>query len=291
MLPMLKQSFAAFALAAAFSIIAGSVWADSLDPSVVEQVLETGGWSLTADDTNQREQLTVDLVKRIVKDYPTDTRTIGLLTLTLGAAKWGVRDGATLPTDPANDNWRGPTRASGKHLMSYKIGGVGIPHLDVAPLAKFIDYLLTKHSEIGGTADQQYMSNLAHRLRTGTKYDQVKANAIFRKWMLEGLRHKDAQEWILNYWLDTYWVPAYAASGGDVRLALVLARIWNTRPQLGACAASQALKSKDHVQAALQAYVDCPGGRRAYEARRWGWMKRPVVLYDTYANKPAKTRK
>lgn len=129
------------------------------------------------------------------------------------------------------------------------------------------------------------MKKIANSLRSGKKYDQIKSNAIFRKWMLEGLRRKDAQKWVLEYWLDTYWEPAYRASGGDIRLALVVARIWNTSGRLGKCAAERALKADDRVQSALQAYVDCPGGSKAYKTRRWGWMKRPVALFDTYAKK------
>ncbi|TAW04058.1 hypothetical protein ELI20_36965 [Rhizobium ruizarguesonis] len=282
---MLKHIIAALIATATYSINAGQARSGSLPPDVVDRLLEIGGWTTTAADTNQREQLTVDLAKRLVEDYPSDTRTVGLLTLTLGAAKWGVRNDPSLPADPARDGWRGPTRASGKHLMSYLVGGVGLPHLDVASLSRFIDFLLVNHPDIGGATDQAYMRQLAGKLRTGTKYDQVKSNATFRNWMLEGLRHKDAQEWILNDWLDTYWTPAYRASNGDIRLALVLARIWNTSPGLGRCAAEHALQSDDRLQAALLAYTNCAGGNQDYRTRRWGWMKRPVVVFDAYAKR------
>lgn len=71
-----------------------------------------------------RERLPINAVKLLIASYPADTHSIGLLSLALGAGKWGVETEATLPKDPAGDEWRGPTRASGKHLMSYKIGGV-----------------------------------------------------------------------------------------------------------------------------------------------------------------------
>jgi hypothetical protein len=164
--------------------------------------------------------------------------------------------------------------------MSYLIGGVGLPHLDVGHLAKFMDYLLSRHAAIGPAEEQTRLRKLAQELRVGKKYDQIKNDVVFRKWMLEGLRQRDAQEWILDYWLDTFWTPALAASHDDVRLALVVARIWNTSPRLGACAAKRAMKSNDPVATALQAYVDCPGGSAAYKKRRWGWMKRPVALFD-----------
>lgn len=266
-------------------MISGQASSKELSPEVPDMVLLAGGWSRTADDTNQGERLPLDLVRQLVNVYPSDTRSIGLLSLTLGAAKWGVDGDSTLPDDPANDRWRGPTRASGKHLMSYKVGGVGLPHLDVGALAKFIDFLVKDHSDIGDDAERSRIKQIASGLRSGKKYDEIKTDATFGKWMREGLRLKDAQRWILEYWLDTYWEPAYSASAGDVRLALVLARIWNTNPGLGKCAAERALKSGDHVEAALKAYVDCPGGSKAYETRRWGWMKRPVVLFDAYFGK------
>lgn len=264
----------------------GQASSTELPSKTLDMVLDAGGWNSAADDTNQREQLPLEFVRELVNSYPSDTRSVGLLSITLGAAKWGVDGDSTLPADSANDKWQGPTRASGKHLMSYKVGGVGLPHLDVGPLASFIDYLLAKHPDIGDDGERARMKNLANGLRTGMKYDQIKTDATFRKWMLEGLRKKDSQAWILDYWLDTYWEPAYKASSGDVRLALVAARIWNSSPSLGKCAVERALKAHDRVQAALEAYVDCKGGKKEYKSRRWGWMKRPVVLFDKLSNQP-----
>ena len=267
------------------SMTAAKALSKKIPSETLDMVLAAGGWSSTADDTNQRERLPLDLVRQLVDDYPSDTRSIGLLSVTLGAAKWGVDGDSTLPADPANDGWRGPTRASGKHLMSYKVGGVGLPHFDKGALANFIDFLVAKHPDIGDDAERSRMTQIADSLRDSKKYDQVKSDATFGKWMLEGLRRKDAQQWVLEHWLDAFWAPAYRASAGDIRLALVLARIWNTSTGLGECAAERALKADDHVQAALEAYVDCPGGKTDYKGRRWGWMKRPVVLFDAYATK------
>lgn len=286
MSPLRKHVAHLFAVATFILAMDGQAAAAELPSKVVDMVLNAGGWGPHEDDVEQRERLPLDLVRQLINGYPSDKRSIGLLALTLSAAKWGVADNGSLPSDPAEDDWRGPTRSSGKHLMSYLIGGVGLPHLDVTPLAKFIDYLVTKHEDIGPVSEQAKMTRLANGLRSGKKYDQIKSNATFRKWMLEGLRRKAAQQWILEYWLDTYWEPAYSASGEDVRLALVLARIWNTSPRLGQCAAGRTNGAKDRVQAALQAYIDCPGGRAAYKDRRWGWMKRPVVLFDAYFGKP-----
>jgi len=257
-----------------------------LASQTVDAVLQAGGWDQNADDTNQRERLPLSAVKLLVTCYPDDTRSIGLLSLTLSAGKWGVESDPTLPEDPAEDDWLGPTRASGKHLMSYKVGGVGLPHLDVGALAKFIDYLLANHSDIGDANECAYMKQLAEDLRRNTKYDEIKTNRTFLKWMRDGLRRRDAQVWVLEFWLDNYWEPALQASKNDVRLALVVSRIWNTSHGLGTCAAERALQSDDRIQAALEAYVHCPGGSESYRNRRWGWMKRPVVLFDAYKKYP-----
>ncbi|MDR6670209.1 hypothetical protein [Rhizobium sp. 1399] len=263
--------------------MAGPLSSAELSSATVDRVLDAGRWSPTADDREKGERLPTDFVQQLVSSYPADTRSIGLLSLALGAGKWGIEGDMSGLADPAGDNWQGPTRGSGKHLMSYLVGGVGLPHLDRAQLATFIDYIVAQHSDIGPTPERSRMTELAQGLRKGRTYAQIKSDATFRKWMLHGLRYKDAQQWVLNYWLDTYWEPAYAASGGDVRLALVVARIWNTRPKLGQCAADRARKAGNNIQVALDAYVHCPGGDQEYKSRRWGWMKRPVVLFDAYS--------
>jgi hypothetical protein len=63
----------------------------------------------------------------------------GILVLTLSVAEWGVDWGsAAAPPDPAGSSWQGPRDITqGKHLMSYALGGIGLPHLDVASAARF----------------------------------------------------------------------------------------------------------------------------------------------------------
>lgn len=282
---MYFRKYAPASLLMCLTFAATPAKSDPIPQRIVEGLLDQGGWSISSDDINSGERLSLDWISQLIGTYPKDTRTIGLLTLTLSAGKWGVSSLSKLPADPAAAGWRGPTRASGKHLMSYKIGGVGLPHLDVEHLADLVDFLLAKHPTIGDLSEQKYMQGLAYDLRHGKKYDQVKANHIFQKWMLHGLRQHDAQVWILESWLDDYWTPAYRASHGDVRLAFVLARIWNTSPGLGKCAASRALASADPIQAALEAYVRCPGGSKRYKKARWGWMERPIAVYDHAAGK------
>ncbi|QND44754.1 hypothetical protein HB780_02935 (plasmid) [Rhizobium lusitanum] len=58
------------------------------------------------------------------------------------------------------------------------------------------------------------MTELARTLRKNKTYDQIKSDVTFRKWMLSGLRDRNAQVWILNFWLDTYWKPRLRSERG-----------------------------------------------------------------------------
>jgi hypothetical protein len=59
----------------------------------------------------------------------------------MGIGEWGVADPAGLPPDPAHKNWKSDTGPdSGKHLMSYGVGGVGISHADQGDLRDFIRF-------------------------------------------------------------------------------------------------------------------------------------------------------
>ncbi|MGO6757247.1 hypothetical protein ACCS42_09165 [Rhizobium ruizarguesonis] len=248
----------------------------------LQTILDAGKWTVKADENlDLAETLPVEPVKAIIKSYPADPRSIGLLSLAMGAGKWGIDKGDLPPeTDPAKDNWRGPNKANGKHLMSYKTGGVGLPHLDVDSLAKFMGYLVNNYSEIGPASEQDIIGELAKKLRTGLHFAEISADPTFRKWMLLGLRKKDSQIWILEHWLSDYWDPAYEAAHQDVRVALVLSRVWNSASSLGRSVARKAEEAADKVEAVLRAY---PGAKGDFDTRRWPWMRRPVALYDMFS--------
>ncbi len=247
----------------------------------IQGLLDAGKWSASSDeDLRLGERLPLDLIEAIIKSYPADKRTIGLLSLSMGAGKWGVEEGALADgTDPAQDRWRGPGKASGKHLMSYRTGGVGLPHLDTGALASFIDFLLQQHTDIGSSSEQETLRRMAAKLRDGYAFAAFDTDPTFRKWMLQGLRQKDAQFWIMEHWLTKYWDPALKAADGDGRLTLVLARVWNSAPAEGQRAAERAKHADDKVQAVLDGYVRT---NRSFEKDRWPWMKRPVVLFDMF---------
>ena len=110
-----------------------------------EAFLQQGLWSKTVEDNVTGECLKADLIGRIVTRYraaPDDaaaTQDMGLFALAMGVAEWGVIDPIGLPPDPRGKNWASDTGPdSGKHLMSYAIGGVGVSHADVGDLEQFI---------------------------------------------------------------------------------------------------------------------------------------------------------
>jgi hypothetical protein len=121
----------------------------TLPDTLMETIFERGGWSASADDNVQGETLKADFVKGLMLDYrdkPQERSAqsgLGVLALTLSVAQWGIDDPAGLPQDPAQSGWKAQTGSnSGKHLMSYGVGGVGIAHLDQGDLLAFMRHVL-----------------------------------------------------------------------------------------------------------------------------------------------------
>ena len=117
-----------------------------LNEELVSGVLQAGGWSETADDNGGGERLPQSFAATLVgaatapAGSPSQETLIGagILVLTLSVAEWGMHWDSAAPADPAGSNWQGPRNITqGKHLMSYALGGIGLPHLDVAGAARF----------------------------------------------------------------------------------------------------------------------------------------------------------
>ena len=117
-----------------------------LNEELVSGVLQAGGWSETADDNGGGERLPQSFAATLVRaptapaGSPSQETLIGpgILVLTLSVAEWGVHWDSAAPADPAGSSWQGPRNITqGKHLMSYALGGIGLPHLDVAGAARF----------------------------------------------------------------------------------------------------------------------------------------------------------
>ena len=120
-----------------------------VDPRLLQAILDAGSWSETADDRGGSERLPEDVATELAgtgghPPSPGILARLGLLVLTVSVAEWGVdwKRPAT-PRDPANRQWKGPaTIKQGKHLMSYALGGIGLPHLDTGDAVKFYEELV-----------------------------------------------------------------------------------------------------------------------------------------------------
>jgi hypothetical protein len=268
-----------------------------ISDEILDSILVAGSWSTNAvEDLKLREQLPMELVLKLVRGSKYE---LGLLALTTGAGKWGVVAASPLPEDPANDRWLGPRASAGhgdvgagKHLMSYSVGGVGLPHADRAYLADFIAYILSNHPNIGGGAERSQMKAIETKLRTGGTFDQVRSGQVFLEWIKLSLQQRDGQRWLLEEWLNRYWLPSLSevtSVNGTVEEALINARIRNSSPDLARCAIKQASGAKDRVQAELVAYASpnlCHGAKERFKTDRWGWMKRSAALYNFVSHAP-----
>lgn len=158
-----------------------------LSSAVVQKLLDGGKWTKSADDNIDGETVSADLVKELVQTYrahPNDREAqvgLGLLALTLGVAEWGViKGGDELPEDPAGTHWKSDTGPdSGKHLMSYGIGGVGVCHADVGDLFDFIRF--TAELDVVPSEHKKALLRLANPTIYSTKtgpYDQLRAAGL-----------------------------------------------------------------------------------------------------------------
>ena len=117
-----------------------------LNEELVSGVLQAGGWTETADDNGGGERLPQAFAASLVlvpagpAGSPSQETLIrlGILVLTLSVAEWGVHWDSAAPTDPAGSTWKGPKDITqGKHLVSYALGGIGLPQLDVGHAMRF----------------------------------------------------------------------------------------------------------------------------------------------------------
>ena len=292
-----------------------------ISDDVLDAILQAGHWGPNASEVPEPEQLSSEFVRKLVHDYKSAAadagikargelsskqqeavQNLGLLTLTLSAAKWGVQFGSdkNVPVDPAKDKWRGPSSASvGKHLLSHSFGGVGLPHLDVGSLARFIDHVTRTMPNVGSPADTAVMKQLANRFRRGLTYDKLRNRdgeewTVFKRWIRAALLEREVQRWILADWISRFWLPSFdavSAAGGSASEALVNARIWNSSKGSALCAlkaasrkqAANTARTVNRIQIELEAYAHpgaCPRSSK-HNKSRWPYMLRPVALFDS----------
>jgi hypothetical protein len=217
---------------------------------ILHDFLIEGGWSPTGDDNQNGESLSIGLLRRMVEgqsiETPEGRGSLGLFALALGVAEWGVKEPQDLPNDPQGNNWKSDAHGdSGKHLMSYGSGGIGISHADLGELENFSRRIISL-----GLVPQQYQAAFLQtvsksRFASGrVTYDQIRvagtcsstkfqndllgerfrhrespsdcarhANShlsaqdwlSFRTWSRAGLRNEEVQRWLLSTWLNNYW--------------------------------------------------------------------------------------
>jgi len=155
---------------------------------VVEEFLRQGQWSPTGDDDAKNETLTQDLLRRLIDEYkahpgdPSGQSALGLFVLALGIAEWGVRDPAGLPADPHGTNWASDSSAqSGKHLMSYSVGGLGIFHTDGNEMIEFIR-TICQFPQITEAQKNDLLATVAANRYKDQKvtFDQLRASGVCR---------------------------------------------------------------------------------------------------------------
>lgn len=147
----------------------------------INEYLHGGHWSADADDNITDESVSGDFIRKLVTAYnekpasASARQGLGLIALLLGIAEWGVT-GEGLPDDPAEKDWNSDTgEDSGKHLMSYAVGGVGISHADVGDLKKYVVWLAA--SDLVPNAQKPALQRLATIKygKPGILYDEVRA--------------------------------------------------------------------------------------------------------------------
>jgi hypothetical protein len=231
---------------------------ETLDDTLLTGVLNAGGWSDAADDNGALEHLPASFAGDIVREHasrrdapsPKALAGLGILALTLSVAEWGVAWEGAPPTDPAERKWQGPTSIQhGKHLMSYALGGIGLPHLDVGGAEQFFKALRDRVPQAKQDV-QQFTSGFRYdvvRAKGGVcapnphtavsmvdlngeefkhgeptfggphycdqfnraRFEDFAAWRKLRHWCRVGLRRRDMQAWIIRDWINSFWVPAY----------------------------------------------------------------------------------
>lgn len=304
--------------------------AASVSDGVLEAILAAGNWSTSADDSGGNERIPQSVAEALVRaaagaSPPRQALVdLGALALTLSVAEWGVawKDGP--PADPAKTQWAGPQSIkAGKHLMSYALGGIGLPHLDTGDGVAFFRQLATRLPDdsrladylrgfpadfhydrvraAGGLCDGHHDVSMTDIFGEPFHHDAVDFGGpnycnrfnsdhmhqpqqwqAFRSWARLGLRRQDMQRWIVDTWINRYWLPAYdmvmKQPRGSLSEAFVIARIWNSGSGL-ATAALRAASAASDPDERIRLELDDYGARSATYSSRRGVMQRPGNIY------------
>lgn len=280
----------------------------------MDAFLAAAGWRPGAvEDPARRETLPFDYVASVVRaartapllddgGLPADPAqraallTLGLLCLALGIAQWGLADAPGDLLDSNGDGWKGAPKGRGKHLVSVRDGGIGLPHFDVGDLSELLGFALSLQPAMGDTGIRTKVENLARRFDKGLKYKHLNPReegtaAEAADWGAlvhfceEALGRREVQHWALAKWVGDYWVPSLQRlipAEGTVAEVFINARIRNCSPRNAACALEHAMGKPNRIDAELEAYTDrkiCPDAKQRHRTR-FGYMLRPVAVWD-----------
>ena len=247
------------------------------------------------EQVKNNEQIPYHLVKRmILDDLETKNRdNIGLLSLWLGTAQWGVSGVGSLK-DPVDSDWKGPHTANGKRTREYEQGGIGIADYDDAPLARFY--------EVFGTPDQKPMdeSRYVNKKASGKDgqkktykysskaYDTIKSDHEFYEYISplfdrgDGTKQGDewndeASIWLMEDWIKDTWNDSKITQYHDVNTQIVASRIKNS--------GHVSLGKKDTVATLTKKYGDYgesrPDRTREDYLNRLKYTERLTTLHES----------
>jgi hypothetical protein len=159
-------------------------------------------------------------------------------------------------------------------------GGVCAAHPSQAVIMKDLDGKPFEHDLVtyGG-------KKYCHRFDSAD-ISNAKAWQVLRHWCRVGLRRRDMQAWIMRYWLDHVWSPAYQAvlahPHGTLEEAFVIARAWSSSAGWGRqalAAAGSETDAKNRIALELAHY----GSHGQTYKNRLGLMQRPAAAFNLMA--------
>ncbi len=182
------------------------------------------------------EQVPYDLVRRMILDDLCNDRhdNIGLLSLWIGTAEWGVSDVPDSIEDPAKSRWIGPKITGGKRSREYEQGGVGIADYDVGPLLRFYE----KFGMPDGLSkdDSKYVTKTKNKKTQKITYsakafDKIKSNHEWYEYISKLFDRGDGSKagdewndeasiWIMEDWLATNWTKSIDVMKDDGKAAV-----------------------------------------------------------------------
>jgi hypothetical protein len=125
-----------------------------------------------------------------------------------------------------------------------------------------------------------------HRFNPAGQVDVQRWRKL-RHWCRVALRRQDMQEWVLKYWLNTFWIPSYneviGRPQGTVQEALVVARMWSSAPGEAQAALNAAGAEADRTKRIKIELRDYGNRSRTNDRRAKHVMPRPVIAYDLSA--------